>query len=343
MSYQREFKQRIRIGMVGAGNHSYRNIFPALHYLPVELVAICDVNEEIAQLTASEYGCKHYTSTAQMYDNENLDAVLLVVSPLHPSLAIEAFGRGLHVWMEKPVSMRAHEVEEMIEHRSDRVAMVGFKKVFMPSTRKALEMVESKKYGNLKSILAVYPMTIAANGKEVLESREFTNWLANGCHPLSFLMRIGGQVRSVTTNRSPSGHGIVFLEFVNGVTGTFHFASGPLPIESYSLFGDKWNMTIDNSLTVTFQRGIPFEYNKTNNYVTEGEDTGSVVWRPQNSLSTLENKSLFTQGIFGELDSFCRCIIEGKAADEGSLEFALEVMKVYEAALLSEGKPVEIN
>ena len=35
---------------------------------------------------------------------------------------------------------------------------------------------------------------------------------------------------------------------------------------------------------------------------------------------------------------FCDCILEGKPAEQGSLEFALEVMKVYEAGLRSEGK-----
>jgi hypothetical protein len=35
---------------------------------------------------------------------------------------------------------------------------------------------------------------------------------------------------------------------------------------------------------------------------------------------------------------FCNCVLEHKIPEEGSLEFACEVMDVYEAALLSSGK-----
>jgi hypothetical protein len=52
--------------------------------------------------------------------------------------------------------------------------------------------------------------------------------------------------------------------------------------------------------------------------------------------------ALFTQGMYGELKYFCDCVMEGKPAVTGSLEFALQVMKVYEAALWSVGNRVEI-
>jgi hypothetical protein len=37
---------------------------------------------------------------------------------------------------------------------------------------------------------------------------------------------------------------------------------------------------------------------------------------------------------------FCECVLNSKAAEKGTLEFALEMMKVYEAALLSDGKTI---
>ena len=40
---------------------------------------------------------------------------------------------------------------------------------------------------------------------------------------------------------------------------------------------------------------------------------------------------------------FCDCVLEVRAAGKGSLEFALDLMKTYEAALLSNGKRVEIT
>lgn len=343
MTYQREFSDVVNIGVVGTGKHCYRNILPALHYLPVRLKAVCDVNGELAEATARQFGCRAYTDTREMYEKEELDAVLLCVSPrLHPRLTCEALEAGLHVWMEKPAAMRVHEVDEMIRCRNDKVVVVGYKKAFMPSTDKALEIIQSEKYGNLQSILAVYSMYLPENGEKALEEGTPTEWLANGCHPLSLMLAAGGAPSAVTAYAGGKG-GLCIIEFENGVLGNFHFASGPQPVESYRFFGRNWHLEIENSLRVKLQRGIPFEYNRTFSYIPQGDDSGAVVWEPQNCLATLENKALFTQGMYQELKYFCDCVLEGKPAVRGSLEFARNVTAVYEAVLRSGGRTVAID
>ena len=329
--------------MVGVGSHGYRNVLPTMHYLPVSLQAICDLNRERAEATAAEYGVPAvYTDTGEMYRNEDLDAVFLCVSPAHhPRLACEAFEVGLHVWMEKPPAMRTSEVEQMIERRQDRVAVVGFKKAFMPATQKAIEILSNPSYAPLKSMLAVYPMTIPANGEKVLRDREFVNWLANGCHPLSLMLAVGGSVDAVTVHRSSDGGGVCVLEFASGALGNFHLANGSRmsqPLERYTFFGNDCHIVIDNGLRVVLQRGIPFDYGKTTNYAPDGLEGGAIVWEPQNSIATLENKALFTQGFYQEMRHFCDCVMEEQRPRYGSLEFALAVMQVYEATLLSNGK-----
>lgn len=347
MSYQREFDNKLNVAMVGVGSHAYRNILPIMTYLPVSLRAICDINEERARVTASQYGAENvYTNAGEMYQSEDLDAVFLCVSAqLHPQLACEAFDAGLHVWLEKPPAMRASEIEEMIRHRKDRVSVVGFKKAFMPSTQKVMEIYSTERYGPLKSILGVYSMTIPENGEEVLRERKSVNWLSNGCHPLSLMIAVGGSVSAVTMHRAADGGGVCILEFESGAIGNFHLANGgnnSQPLEQYSFFGNHCHTVIDNSLRVTFQRGIPSQYGKTTNYAPEGFDSGAIVWEPQNCSATLENKALFTQGMYNEMRYFCDQILDGKPAVKGSLEFALEVMKVYEAALLSGGSRISI-
>lgn len=345
MGYQRDYDKTLRVGIIGAGSHCYRNILPTMNYLPVAVTAICDINAAAAQKTARQYAnCSWYTSADTMYRQEDLDAVFISTGPQwHPGLSIEALQAGVHVWVEKPVAMRCTEVEEMIKHRGDKVVVVGMKKAFMPVTEKAIEIVQSMKYGNLKTILAVYRMSIPANGREVLEQRQFTDWLANAVHPLAFMMAVGGSVKSVTTHCQADGHGICILEFRNGVIGNFHLASGAYPMETYSLFGDTWHLDIHNNNRIELQRGIPFQYGKTTSFIAEGDESGAVVWEAQNCLATLENKALFTQGFYAEMKYFCDCILEQKQPVKGSLEFALELMKVYEAGLLSQGRTILID
>ncbi len=342
--YRREFKKKISVGVIGAGLHAYRNILPCLRFLPVDLKAICDIDSEVGKVTAQEQGCNYHENAAEMYEGEELEAVFIAVSPeMHPKLTCEALDKGLHVWLEKPVSMRASEVEEMIEHRKDKVVVVGFKKAFMPCTKKAIEIARSGEFGGLKTILANYPMSIPANGKKVLEEREVTNWLANGCHPLSLILAVGGKAAAVTSQLREDGTGVCILELASGVIANFHLASGPLPNEFYNFYGEDWHLSIDNCERVTLQRGTPFDYRNTTSYVPEGVDSGAVVWEPQNTLASLEGKQLFTGGIYEEMRYFCACVLERKKATEGSLEFALELMKVYEAALLSAGKKIKIG
>ena len=348
MSYQREFEKRLNVGIVGVGTHAYRNILPTMNFLPVRLLAICDIDLERARVTADQYGVKAcYENTAEMYRNEALDAVFLVAPPqLHPQLTCEALDAGLHVWLEKPPGYYAREVEEMIRHRKDRVVMVGFKKAFMPSTQKVIEIFATEGYNPLRTMLAVYPMTIPSDGERILREGEHTNWLQNGCHPLSLLLAVGGKVSAVTVHRGRHEGGVCVLEFASGAIGNFHLAEGAgrgQPVERYSFFGDGGHITIDNSLRVTLQRGIPARYDRTTSYIPEGIDSGAIVWEPQNASASLENKPIFTQGFYNEMRYFCDQVLAGQSAEKGSLEFALEVMKVYEAGLLSEGNTVEIE
>jgi len=349
MTYQRDFERRLRIGVVGVGHHSYRNILPALHYLPVDLVALCDMNDALLQRTALEYrGVATYTRTAEMYEREHLDAVLICTGALHhPDLAIEAMRAGLHAWTEKPPAMRVEGVDRMIAARGDRICAVGFKKTYMPATRKTIELIGTPEFGALRSMLAVYPMTIPRDGAALLEQGKRHNWLDNGIHPLSLMLAVGGTVDSVTTLRGPGEDavGVVTLQFGSGAIGSFHLAGGAprgQAIERYEFYGSGQSVVIDNSVKVSYLREIPFVYQSQRNFIGDGLSSGTIQWEANHALATLENKALFVQGIYDELMDFCDAILDERPLQVANLEFARHLMEVYEAALLSNGQPVAI-
>ncbi len=347
MSYRREFDRKLNVGVVGVGSHCYRNLLPCMTYLPVTVRAMCDVNEELLRPTAREYGVESvYRSTREMYAGERLDAVFLSVSAsLHPKLTVEALEAGLHVWMEKPPAVRANEVRDMIARRGDRVVVVGFKKAFMPAIRKARELLAADQAGALKTVLAEYPMEIPTHGQRVLAERRTNNWLLNGVHPLSAMLAVGGPASAVTTIRGRHGGGACVLELASGAIGNLHLAAGMRgATERYSFFAENRHVTVDRGgRRVAMHRGIPLDYAHTTDFAPPGTDSGSVVWEPQNSLATLENKALMTQGMYEEMRYFCQCALAGKPAEQGSLEFALDVMNAYEAALLSGGERVVVR
>jgi predicted dehydrogenase len=346
MTYQRDFGRRLKVGMVGIGSHTYRNLLPTMNFLPVELRALCVKSDlERARITAAQYGADGvYDDPAEMYAREELDAVFICVSPqAHPALTIQALDAGLHVWLEKPPAMGASQIEEMMSHRHGRSVTVGFKKAFTPAAVKAREVAASPQYGNLQSILAIYPMSLPEDGEAVLEDGRFINWLANGVHPLSFILSVGGPVGAVTTHTNTRGHGVCVLEFENGVMGDFHMGAGPHPMETYALYGEGWHLRVENSIRITLQRGTPLDYATSTTFAPPGFDSGAIQWEASYCLATLENKALFVQGIYGEMMAFCNGVLQGTPPHLGSLEFALEVMRVYEAGLRSKGRTISLH
>jgi predicted dehydrogenase len=348
MNYQRDFEQRVRIGVVGVGDHSYRNILPLLTFLPVDFVALADTNSEIGRKTALQYGnIPHYGSATKMYENERIDAVLLCVSPkMHPELTVAALEAGLHVWMEKPASTTVRQVDEMIRARADRIVVVGYKKAFMPATAKVVELVRDGVLGDVRSILATYPLIIPHGDRALIERGEPSRWLANGCHPTAFMLAVAGSAKSVVVHRGRDLANVVVIEHTNGALSNLHSAIGispAHPFERYTVYGMHGSVEIENSRKVIFQRGAPFDYSRIANFAPSGLDSGSLVWEPQDSLGTLENRSDFTQGMHGELAYFLDCVLAGTRPETANLEFARQIAEIYEAAILSNGDRVQLE
>ena len=347
MSYQRDFGKKLDVAVIGAGSHGYRNILPAMNFLPVRVRAVCDINPQLARVTAAQYGAIPFTSSRDLFRDQPIDAVFISVSPaLHPELAVEAFGAGVNVWMEKPPALRTAAINDVIRARKGKVAVVGFKKAFTPAFEKVIEIFGQPDAGPLRTLLAEYPMSIPIDGADVLATSRATNWLANGCHPVSMLLAVGGTAESIAVHRGRHGGGVAVLEFSSGAVGNLHLADGAPGYntrERYSFIGNGIQVEVENSRRVSVHRGIPFDYAQTISYAPAGLNSGSIVWEPQNNLGTLENQSIFTQGFYGSMRYFCDCVLDGRAAQRGSLEFAQQVMRVYEAALLSHGQFVKLG
>jgi len=332
----------LRVGLVGAGAHAHRNILPTLGMLDVELVAVADMDSDRARETARRHGAAHsFGSAEEMYASGEIDAALLVVSPtLHPTLAIQAFEAGLDVWSEKPAAAASSQVREMLEHRGDQVCVVGYKKAFMPSAVKARELLPT----GPRSASAVYPVSLPLGEGEA--PYPVSDWLTSGCHPLSLLVSVVGPVARVTAYRPPHGGGVVVLERRSGAVSTLHASLGApkfQPCERYLFAADDGAVEIINTRKVIHRRPFWPDYNSDDNFAPVGQEGGSLVWEAQDTMATLQGKNVVTQGIYGGLHAFVEAARTRRAPEVGTLEFALEVTKVYEAALRSNGNPVEVD
>jgi myo-inositol 2-dehydrogenase / D-chiro-inositol 1-dehydrogenase len=105
----------IRMGMIGAGwiAQDHKRVLDSL--AEAELVAICDLDSERAEALASGTGARTYQDWRELLDNEDLGAVIVCVPPqAHREPAVAALGRGLPVYLEKPIARTAEDAAEIV-------------------------------------------------------------------------------------------------------------------------------------------------------------------------------------------------------------------------------------
>ena len=143
----------LRIGISGLGRLGKRHAQNlAFRVRGATLVAACSLVPEELEWARRELGVESvHSSFTAMLDSGDVDAAFLVSSSsVHASQAIEALGRGLHVFTEKPLGVSVKEcleVERAVAAHPDRVFFVGFVRRFDPSYAHAKRLIEEGAIG----------------------------------------------------------------------------------------------------------------------------------------------------------------------------------------------------
>ena len=143
----------IRLGFTGMGHIPVHAHLPALAPLvesgEVVLQAFSDINLEAAREQAGIFGAKAaYASHHEMLDKEELDAVYVCLPPtLHKDEITSAVDKGIHVFVEKPVSLdmgQAVQFSKEIE-QAGVVSQVGFMSRYYPSSDIVMELLAKRR------------------------------------------------------------------------------------------------------------------------------------------------------------------------------------------------------
>ncbi len=111
--------QKIRWGVIGAGGIADRRTIPGMMLCNnAELVAVMEINMELAEKCRAKWGCKKaYDNEADLLADPEIDAVY-IASPvvLHAKQAMAAADAGKHILIEKPLAMSADEAQKVVEY-----------------------------------------------------------------------------------------------------------------------------------------------------------------------------------------------------------------------------------
>lgn len=147
----------MKAAVIGAGvmgfNHS--RVYAELD--DVELVAVADPELEACRRVSSVYRPRAYGDYREMLDRERPDLVSVAVpTALHVEVACEAMSRGIHVLVEKPLSLTLHEGEVIIDAaRQFGVKLfVGHIERFNPAVTELRRRLRAQELGRIFQVQA---------------------------------------------------------------------------------------------------------------------------------------------------------------------------------------------
>ena len=154
----RSKNDRLRIGAIGMRYQGSVITRKAQAY--GDVVAICDVDRQIAQKAKQEFGgqAELYEDYRKMLDRQDIDVVTIgVPDHWHTAMLIAACKAGKDVYCEKPLTLTIDEGKQLtkVVKQTGRVVQVGTWQRSDHRFRLACEMVRAGRIGKLRKVAVV--------------------------------------------------------------------------------------------------------------------------------------------------------------------------------------------
>ncbi|NDJ53022.1 MAG: Gfo/Idh/MocA family oxidoreductase [Chloroflexi bacterium] len=146
----------LRVGVIGLGKVGKRRANICLSHPDLDLVSVCDVDQELAALYPN---ADFYTEYADLI-NTDLDVVIVAAyNNIAPDATVESLNTGKHVFCEKPPGRTVEDVERIIAAEQANPGLklqFGFNHRHHYAVMEVKEMIDSGRFGNILWIRGVY-------------------------------------------------------------------------------------------------------------------------------------------------------------------------------------------
>ncbi len=250
------------VAFLGAGNYAKALLLPAVAKTRgVQRVAVVTATGPSARRTAEKFDfARCGTDPADVFSDDSVDLVFVTTRhDSHAGLARDALRAGKAVWLEKPVGLAWHEVEEVLDAAAESGAQlaVGYNRRFSPHARTLRDAVADR-HGPLSIhyvVAAGAPPAgtwvtdpVAGGGRVVGECCHFVDlcsWLVGAAPGRVF-------ARSLSRERESDDSMVTLLSYPDGSVATLEYlasASGELPKERIEISADGRTVQCENFRT----------------------------------------------------------------------------------------------
>jgi UDP-N-acetyl-2-amino-2-deoxyglucuronate dehydrogenase len=161
MEIQQNIKNKInnmskyKVAIIGCGAILPRHIESIELNEDFELVAVCDIQEDLVKNLGKKYNVKYFTNYKDLVDC-GISNFITIATPnsLHVNQAIYALENGCDVLVEKPVSFTKEEVDQIIEtaNKNNKRAYCVLQVRLNPTVSLLREVLNSNLLGKIRSV-----------------------------------------------------------------------------------------------------------------------------------------------------------------------------------------------
>jgi len=212
----------VRWGVMGAATFARKHMARAIHAAEgAQLVALATSTPEKALgFQAFAPGLRLHDDYNALLADPDIDAVYIPLpNHLHVSWALQAAEAGKHVLCEKPIAMRANEIDALIATR-DRTGLVmaeAYMIAHHPQWHKVRDLVQSGAIGDLRHVTACFTYDNSADTQNIRNKPD----TGGGSLPDIGVYTIGGA--RFVTGAEPQRVRAVRIERENGIDTTTEF------------------------------------------------------------------------------------------------------------------------
>ena len=218
-----ENNQKIKVGVIGAGNFASTTIIPLLKELrkSCQVLGIASSGGLSSETLAKNFKIKNkYSTEDEIFESDEIDAVFVLTQHFnHADLVIKAINAGKAVYVEKPLAIDVDSItriEEAMYNAEDPKIFLGFNRRFSGASQ------------FIKEKLNTYPAN-AINFRFSVPKLERDHW----------------------TNIKEIGGGRIVGEAIHAIDlGTYFFESLPQSISSYCPINKDSGEVYDNQVFI---------------------------------------------------------------------------------------------